>query len=191
MLAKGHNFERVNLVVILGIDSMLNFADFRSNEKTYQLVEQVAGRAGRYSDDSQVVIQTLNTDHPVFTYIQEHSFSEFYESELGFRELCQCPPFTKIAIIYFSSRFRDSLVPTINNVAHKLTKLINGNFPDVMLSGPTPMGIEKKANQFTWAIMLKSSNLNHLHTLVQTFETNYKTVSNVSYKVDIDPIHLL
>lgn len=191
MLAKGHNFERVNLVVILGIDSMLNFADFRSNEKTYQLVEQVSGRAGRYSDDSAVVIQTLNTDHPVFSYIEAHSFSAFYESELGFRELCQCPPFTKIAIIYFSSRFRDNLIPTVNNVAQKLTKLIVGHFPEVSLAGPTPMGIEKKANQFTWAIMLKSNNLNHLHTLVQTFETNYKTVSNVSYKVDIDPIHLL
>lgn len=191
MLAKGHNFKRVNLVVILGIDSMLNFADFRSTEKTYQLVEQVAGRAGRYSDDSQVIIQTLNPDHNIFELIQSHSFNGFYQDELTLRELCQCPPFTKIAMVYFSSRFRERLIQTISGVANNLNKIILSNFESVRLLGPTPLGIEKKANQFSWAIMLKSDKINELHAVITTFENNYKPVSNVSYKVDIDPIHIL
>lgn len=191
MLAKGHNFKRVNLVVILGIDSMLNFADFRSNEKTYQLVEQVAGRAGRYAKDSQVIIQTMNPDHNVFELIARHSFDQFYKDELELRHLCQCPPFTKIVMIYFSSRFRDRLIPTITGVANQLQRIIATHYQSVRLMGPTPMGIEKKANQFTWAIMLKSDQVNELHSVVSTFETNYKTVSNVSYKVDVDPVHIL
>ena len=191
MLAKGHNFKRVNLVVILGIDSMLNFADFRSNEKTYQLVEQVAGRAGRYANESQVIIQTKNPDHRVFELISQHSFDEFYKDELQLRHLCQCPPFTKIAMIYFSSRFRDRLIPLITGVGAQLQKVIINHYPSVRLLGPTPMGIEKKANQYTWAIMLKSDQVNELHSVISTFESNYKTVSNVSYKVDIDPVHIL
>ena len=191
MLAKGHNFKKVNLVVILGIDSMLNFADFRSNEKTYQLVEQVAGRAGRYADKSSVIIQTMNPDHQVFELIKKHAFSEFYKDELTLREICLCPPFSKIIMLYFSSRFRERLVKTINEVAGSLNKVIVSNYSGVRLLGPTPLSIEKKANQFSWAIMLKSNNLNELHSVIRTFEENYKTISGVSYKIDVDPIHLL
>ena len=191
MLAKGHNFKKVNLVVILGIDTMLNYADFRSSEKTYQMIEQVAGRAGRYSDNSQVLIQTLNPDHKIFELTQKHAFNQFYDEELELRKLCQCPPFTKLAMIYFSSRFRDRLIDTIQIVSQKLNKIIQQDLKDVRLLGPTPLGIEKKAHQFTWAIMLKSENLNQLHQLLTTFETNYETVSNVSYKIDVDPIYIL
>ncbi len=191
MLAKGHNFKRVNLVVILGIDSMLNYADFRSSEKTFQLVEQVAGRAGRYADDSSVIIQTLNPNHNIFRLIQEHSFDGFYKEELPLRELCHCPPFSKVAMLFFSSRFRDKLIGNITEVANQLNKVINSNFDTVRLMGPTPMSIEKKANQFTWAIMLKSSNLNELHGLINTFETNYQEVSGISFKIDIDPMQIL
>lgn len=191
MLAKGHNFKRVNLVVILGIDSMLNYADFRSSEKTYQLIEQVAGRAGRYSQDSKVIIQTMNPNHSVFKYISAHSFDGFYKEETPLRELCFCPPFSKIAMLYFSSRFRDRLISEVTKVAGDLNHLIKTHFQKVKLLGPTPMSIEKKANQFTWAIMLKTDDVQSLHQLLATFDHNYQSASNMSYKVDVDPIHLL
>jgi primosomal protein N' (replication factor Y) len=191
MLAKGHNFKRVNLVVILGIDSMLNYADFRSSEKTFQLVEQVAGRAGRYADNSSVIIQTLNPDHQIFKFIQEHSFDGFYKEELPLRELCYCPPYAKMTMMFFSSRFRDKLITSISQVANQLNKVIESNYKSVRLMGPTPMGIEKKANQFTWAIMLKSDNINELHGVIKTFQDNYKDISGVSYKVDVDPMQIL
>jgi primosomal protein N' (replication factor Y) len=191
MLAKGHNFERVNLVVILGIDSMLNFSDFRSTERTYQLAEQVAGRAGRYSKESKVVIQTMNPEHNIFKFIKEHSFNGFYEEEMSLRELCYCPPFSKIVMIYFSSRFRDKVIEVINSVAKSLMKVSFENFQDVRILGPTPLSIEKKANQYSWAIMLKSNDINQMHNLIRTFETNYKTVTGVTYKVDVDPQHVL
>ncbi len=191
MLAKGHNFERVNLVVMLGLDSMLSFSDFRSTERAYQLASQVAGRAGRYSKESKVVIQSMNPEHPVFEIIATHSFTKFYDDEVALRELCYCPPFSRIVMLYFSSRFREKLISTINSVAKGLQTAAFKSFQDVRVLGPAPMSIEKKANQFTWAIMLKTEDINQLHNLISTFEKNYQPVSSISYKIDVDPQQVL
>lgn len=190
MLAKGHNFEKVNLVVMLGVDSMLNFSDFRSTERMYQLAKQVAGRAGRYHPDSEVLVQTMTPEHNVFQFIRENSFDGFYKDELTLRQICFCPPYSKMAMLYFSSRFRDRVVKTISEVATNLNKVIASDFSQVRLMGPSPLTIEKKANQFTWAIMLKTDEVNQLHNLLTTFEDNYKSVSNVSYKIDVDPVQI-
>ena len=85
MLAKGHNFKRVNTVLILGIDGQLNFPDFRTLERAYQLLVQIAGRAGRFSSNAKVLIQTLSSETPLFDYIRTHSFDGFYKSEIDFR----------------------------------------------------------------------------------------------------------
>lgn len=191
MLAKGHNFKRVNLVVVLGIDSMLNYADFRSQERTYQLLEQVAGRAGRYEGNSKVLVQTMNTHHSVFQMIKAHSFEGFFKEELILRELCFCPPYSKIAMIFFSSRFRERLVKSISQVAQQLIKTCEQHFDQLKVLGPTPLSIEKKANQFTWGIMVKSKDASQLHQLLATFEDNYKSEPNITYKIDVDPAHTL
>lgn len=190
MLAKGHNFEKVNLVIMLGVDSMLNFSDFRSTERMYQLAKQVAGRAGRYHPDSEVLVQTMTPEHNVFKFIRENSFDGFYKDEMMLREICFCPPYSKMVMLYFSSRFREKVVKVISEVAANLNKVIASDFGEVRLMGPSPLTIEKKANQFTWAIMLKTEKVNQLHNLLGTFEDNYKTVSGVSYKIDVDPVQI-
>ena len=101
MLSKGHNFEKVNLVVVLGIDSQLNFPDFRAMERTYQLLVQVAGRAGRYSKDSKVIIQTMNEESDLFRYVDDPASDEFFESELAVRGITNFPPVSKTAALFF------------------------------------------------------------------------------------------
>jgi primosomal protein N' (replication factor Y) len=188
MLSKGHNFEKVKLVLILGIDSQLNFPDFRSSERVYQTLTQVAGRAGRYSQDGKVLIQTLNPENRLFSIVKNHDFEEFYKDELKIRELCECPPFKRLAMVHFSSRFQDKLIPHVSDqVGPMFRSLIAGHFPEVTLLGPRPAHIEKKSNQFTWSLLLKSKDLAQLHNLLKTFEMNYKSLSSVSYKIDIDP----
>ncbi len=188
MLSKGHNFEKVKLVLILGIDSQLNFPDFRSSERVYQTLTQVAGRAGRYSQDGKVLIQTLNPESHLFSIVKNHDFDEFYKQELEIRKLCECPPYKRLAMVHFSSRFQDRLIPHVSEqVGPMLRGLIAQHFPEVSLLGPRPAPIEKKANQFTWSILLKSQDLAQLHNLLKTFEINYKSLSSVSYKIDIDP----
>ncbi len=188
MLSKGHNFEKVKLVLILGIDSQLNFPDFRSSERVYQTLTQVSGRAGRYSKDGKVVIQTLNPENRIFQIVKNHDFDQFYQDELKIRELCECPPFKRLAMLHFTSRFQDRLIPHVNDhVGPMLRNLIGTHFPEVTILGPRPAHIEKKSNQFTWSILLKSKDLAQLHNLLKTFENNYKFLSSVSYKIDIDP----
>lgn len=188
MLSKGHNFEKVKLVLILGIDSQLNFPDFRSSERVYQTLTQVSGRAGRYSKDGKVVIQTLNPENRIFQIVKNHDFDQFYQDELKIRELCECPPYKRLAMVHFTSRFQDRLIPHVNDhVGPMLRNLIGTHFPEVTILGPRPAHIEKKSNQFTWSILLKSKDLPQLHNLLKTFENNYKSLSSVSYKIDIDP----
>jgi primosomal protein N' (replication factor Y) len=192
MLSKGHNFERVKLVLILGIDSQLNFPDFRSTERVYQTLTQVAGRSGRYSQDGKVLIQTLNPESNLFNIVKNHDFNQFYEDELRIRELCDCPPFKRLAMIHFSSRFQDKLIGHVTeNVGVMIRSLIAQHFPEVSILGPRPAFIEKKSNQFTWSILLKSKDVGQLHNLLKSFEVNYKSMSSVSYKIDIDPYTLV
>jgi primosomal protein N' (replication factor Y) len=192
MLSKGHNFEKVKLVLILGIDSQLNFPDFRSSERVYQTLTQVSGRAGRFSQDGRVLIQTLNPENKLFDIVRRHDFDEFYKEELKIRELCDCPPFKRLAMIHFSSRFQDKLIPHVSDqVGPMIRSLIASNFQEVTVLGPRPANIEKKSNQFTWSILLKSKDLVQLHNLLKSFEINYKTLSSVSYKIDIDPYTMM
>jgi primosomal protein N' (replication factor Y) len=191
MLAKGHNFKKVNLVVILGVDSQISSPDFRASERLYQLVNQVSGRAGRYSDHGEVIIQTMSPSHNVFNHMSKHDFDEFYQGELSLRELCDCPPFTKLGMIYFSSRFRDRAIQVSAEVAEKLKTTFMNDQYQLKIMGPVALTIEKKSGQYSWAIMLKSQNPQELHTAISTFESNYRPISNVSYKIDIDPYQIL
>lgn len=192
MLSKGHNFEKVKLVLILGIDSQLNFPDFRSSERVYQTLTQVSGRAGRYSQDGKVLIQTLNPENSLFQIVKNHDFHQFYQDELKIRELCDCPPFKRLAMVHFSSRFQDKLILHVNeHVGSMMKGMVAQHFPEVSILGPRPAHIEKKSNQFTWSILLKSKDLAQLHNLLKSFEMNYKSMSGISYKIDIDPYTLL
>jgi primosomal protein N' (replication factor Y) len=190
MLSKGHNFERVNLVVVLGVDSIMNFPDFRAIEKAYQLITQINGRAGRYSPDAKVLVQTLSPENKLFDYIQKHSFCEFYQEELVIRDISKFPPFSKMAVIYFNSRFQERLINNIVSVADALKNVVEKNSLDVQILGPSPAMIEKRANQYCWYIALRATKVNDLHNIVNFFRNSYNKVSSISYKIDIDPYQI-
>jgi primosomal protein N' (replication factor Y) len=191
MLSKGHNFERVNTVLILGIDQQMNYADFRSNERAYQLVTQVAGRAGRYDKNSKVLIQTMNPEHSLFKIIAQNELNLFYEQELPLREICACPPFARLANITISSRFQDRVIQESLKIAEVLRSLSLKQFSSVKTLGPTPCAVEKKANQYSWSILLKTDSANDLHNLLATMENNLTMTTGVSLKVDIDPYQVI
>ncbi len=192
MLSKGHNFEKVKLVLILGIDSQLNFPDFRATERVYQTLTQVSGRAGRYSQDGKVVIQTLNPENELFRIVKEHGFDEFYQDEVKIREMGSVPPFNRLVMIHFTGRFQDKLITHVTEQVGPLARnLIRSHFPEVAVLGPRPATIERKSNQFTWSLLLKSKDLTQLHNFLKSFEMNYKSLSSVTYKIDVDPYTLM
>ncbi|MBL6988915.1 MAG: primosomal protein N' [Bacteriovoracaceae bacterium] len=190
MLSKGHNFKKVNLVLILGIDSGLNFPDFRSVERVYQQLTQVSGRSGRFGKKSSVLIHTLSKDNKIFEYVFNHSFDGFYKDELDIRKLCSCPPFTKIVMIYFTSKFQKRATMAADDAATLMKQYAKKYFKSVDILESRPSFIEKKVNKFTWSVMARSENLNELHNVINTFRQNYKPDYSVSIKIDIDPYHI-
>lgn len=191
MLSKGHNFKRVNTVLILGIDSMLNFPDFRSMEKTYQMLVQILGRSGRFSKEAKVIIQTLLPDNPLFDYVKEHSFSGFYEFELAPREIGAFPPYSKMAAIHASSRHRDKLVSGLSFEVRRLNDYCQKKGLEVQIFGPTPAMIERRANLFTWSLALSSKNVGHLHQVLHIFRNFNQLDPSFSIKIDVDPYTII
>jgi len=190
MISKGHNFKNVNLVLILGTDSQLNYADFRSQEKVYQQITQVAGRAGRFGPNSKVLVQTLNPETGLFEHIKQHHFSEFYDDELRAREACFCSPYSRMVMVYLSSRFLDRLIQVCEEMGEALKNISHMHFSNVRVLGPRPANIEKRVNQFTWCFLLKSEDINQIHNLLDNVENNFKLPSGVKMKVDVDPLNL-
>ncbi|MDD4974251.1 MAG: primosomal protein N' [Bacteriovorax sp.] len=189
MLSKGHNFKNVNLVLILGIDSQLNFPDFRSNERVYQTLTQVSGRAGRFGKDAEVLVHTLAPENKIFSYLKNHTFEEFYQDEIPMREMCSSPPMKKLILIYFNSKSQEMVIKESSNQANSLRALAAKHFEQVEILGPRPSMIEKKVNKFTWSLMIRSSDLNQLHNLIKTFSKNYRPPHTISLKIDVDPYY--
>ncbi len=190
MLSKGHNFKKVNLVVVMGVDAQLNFPDFRATERAYQLITQVCGRPGRFGEKSEVIIQTMNQGNPVFKMIQEHGFDDFYQSEIPLRKICDCPPFAKIAMIYLTGKNSSMVKESANSLASLIEVLTSKHFSQVSLLGPRPALIEKRVNKYTWSLMLKSEDVNQLHNILRTIKKNMKLGGQISMKIDIDPYQL-
>jgi primosomal protein N' (replication factor Y) len=190
MLSKGHDFKNVNLVVILGIDSQLNFPDFRSNEKAFQLITQVSGRPGRHSTQGRVLIETLSPENNIFSLVKNYAWKEFFESELIIREALELPPNGRLVALYFSSRFLEHARSASLKAREILDYSIGKKFTDLQAQGPRPAIIEKRANKFTWVLLLKSSNINGLHGALSALERNFKAHHSVSLKIDVDPQNL-
>ncbi len=186
MLAKGHNFSKVNLVVVLGIDGQLNFPDFRSFERAFQLLTQISGRAGRFAEGSEVVVQTACPEHRLFKWVQKASFENYYNDEIRVRKLCECPPFGHLAMLYFSSKKQEHATQAAER-AQTCGQNLCTHFPGVQVLGPRPAIIEKRANLFTWVVMLKAGERSGLHKFLHSLGQTLTPARGVSAKIDIDP----
>lgn len=187
MLSKGHNFENVNLVLVLGIDAQLNFPDFRSNEKVFQLLTQVAGRPGRSNQQGHVLVETLSPENRIFERVKNYQWREFYQDELEVRNLLGYPPYARMCVIYFSSRFRERALEAANWSRNLFDILKEKGLDSLEVLGPRPLFIEKRANKFTWNILMKTNNISELHRSVTTFQANASFHQSVSIKIDVDP----
>lgn len=188
MLSKGHDFPGVNFVVLLGVDSQLNFPDFRSNEKVFQLVTQTAGRPGRSEKRGEVVIETLAPENRIFEFIKNYDHEGFYKEELLIRDQLDFPPYSRMVAFYMSSSKQNVVIEQSNLIQQMIKNFQDKRFNEVELLGPRPAVIEKRANKFTWTLLLKSNNVGQLHSLVENFQKYYKSPHNLSLKIDIDPM---
>ncbi len=150
MVVKGLDFEHVNLVGILDADSILHFADFRVNEKAFQLMEQVSGRAGRKDNLGKVIIQVSETANPVLQLVRSHDYRELYEMEIKARKQFFYPPFSRIIQLTFKHRE--------NHIAEEAAQLVvqglKKNFGQY-ITGPAQPMVHRIRNKYLWDVLLK------------------------------------
>lgn len=150
MVVKGLDFDKVSLVGILDADGLLSFTDFRVNERAFQLMEQVAGRAGRKEGNSQVLVQAINTKHPVIEWVKNHDYVSMYRHELENRKQFNYPPFSRLLRLTLKHRDVDKLQHAAGKLAQLLSVGLNGN-----ILGPAFSVIPRIRNQYHMEIMLK------------------------------------
>jgi len=150
MVVKGLDFEHVNLVGVVDADGILSFTDFRVNERAFQLMEQVSGRAGRKDGKGTVLIQVSNLQHPVLHFVQAHDYQKLYHFELESRQAYHYPPFYRMIIITFKHKEK-----YIAEEAANLMMLgLKTNFAPY-INGPSQPVVDRIRNQYLWEIMLK------------------------------------
>ncbi|MBX3254219.1 MAG: primosomal protein N' [Chitinophagaceae bacterium] len=150
MVVKGLDFEHVNLVGILDADSILSFADFRVNERAFQLMEQVSGRAGRKDGDGNVLIQVANTRHPVLYFVQQHDYASLFKYEIEAREKFFYPPFSRIILL----TFRHKLKEVVTEAAGYFAAVLQKSFGKYIV-GPAEPVVNRIRNQYLMEILIK------------------------------------
>ncbi|HYC27476.1 MAG TPA: primosomal protein N', partial [Chitinophagaceae bacterium] len=143
MVVKGLDFENVDLVGILDADSLLHFADFRVNERAFQLMEQVSGRAGRKDKQGRVMIQVANTKHPVLQFVQQHNYKALFDFEINGRQRFYYPPFTRLIMVLFRHKIKETVQEAANFFGAQLEK----EFANYLV-GPAEPVIGRVRNQY-------------------------------------------
>jgi primosomal protein N' (replication factor Y) len=191
ILAKGLHFPNVTLVGIISADSSLQIPDFRANERTYQLICQVAGRAGRSSKGGRVLIQTFLPNQPAIKFAIQNDFKGFVKEELKHRRLCLLPPFGRLAIVRMKDTNFDRLTTASQTIAEQLTNLIGSLGLDIKLTGPMPSTISRIQRFYRMQIILQTANPANLAPLFGSFRRLKLPNSSVQVQIDVDPVNLL
>ena len=150
MVVKGLDFDKVSLVGILDADGLLAFADFRVNERAFQLMEQVSGRAGRKKEQGKVIIQTTNPKHPLLLLVQQHNYKQFYALEIEKRKEFFYPPFSRVVLL--TLKHKDKNIVTA--AAEKLSTLLKQDLKDYVV-GPAAPVVNRIRNQYLMEILIK------------------------------------
>jgi len=215
MLAKGHNFPGVDLVGVIFADLSLEMPEFTAPERTFQLLAQVAGRAGRGRDNAagEVIVQTLQPDHYSILTATAHDYKTFYEQEIQNRSELTFPPFSYLANLRASGPDQEqvrgfllqakelgqrlsgaggmtlsSQSPDSAAAGAELNDEPNFSLPPIALLGPVPAAVVKIKNHYRWSLLLKARNRRELHNFIRRWRKLLPTPATLKWRLDIDPL---
>ncbi len=198
MIAKGLNFPNLKLVGIVLADTSLHLPDFRAAEKTFSLITQVSGRAGRYFPDGVVYVQTYNPGAESILYACQNKTNEFYSSEIMQRKMLDFPPFSRFVRLVFRCPVLEDARQTAKNAKEILENKLaeyKKKYPeqsdDVEIMGESECPLGKVSANYRYQIMLKSKNIGILQKLAGHLLYDFSKPQNVYIEVDIDPVNLL
>jgi primosomal protein N' (replication factor Y) len=197
MVAKGHHYPNITLVGILCADLSLNFPDFRAGERTFQLLAQVAGRAGRGTTRGRVILQTFNPDHFSIVTARDQDFAAFYRREIGFRKDLGYPPYARLTQILITGKNKDRTARYAKDLGKLARKAQSENrlfSKNVQVLGPVSAPLARIKQQYRWQILLKGKTVEALHGLVTTLSAKMESKlprRDVRVVFDIDPVNML
>ncbi|WP_027414535.1 primosomal protein N' [Aneurinibacillus terranovensis] len=191
MIAKGLDFPNVTLVGVLAADSMLNLPDFRASERTFQLLTQVGGRAGRHEKKGEVVIQTYSADHFSIRYASKHDYHGFFHEEINQRYVKGYPPFSRLILFTFAHENVALIIKSAEAFAKKLREILP---PGAFLLGPVASPIARIKDRYRFQCMVKYNHdpsvVSRIHSLVRKYEEERKK-SGMLLTVDVDPYMMM
>jgi primosomal protein N' (replication factor Y) (superfamily II helicase) len=197
MVAKGHDFPKITLVGILCADLSLSFPDFRSGARTFQLLAQVAGRAGRGQRPGRVILQTYNPDHFSITAARAQDFKSFYDREIAFRQSLGYPPFTRFVQLRISGKASQKVqaqAQILGTHCRRLSAAKKAPGQAVEVLGPIESPMTRIAGRYRRQILLKSSSTAVLHGLVRSLQVECAHLfsrGDVRVAVDVDPVFMM
>ncbi|RWX51589.1 replication restart DNA helicase PriA [Candidatus Electrothrix marina] len=190
MVAKGLHFPAMTLVGIIWADSGLGIPDYKAAERSYQLLAQVSGRAGRGEHSGRVIVQTHQPQHYVIEFARSHAYKKLYKQEIEFRDALSYPPFGRLINIRFSGEKEENVAITARQTAVFLRNL-KEKAVDIMGPVPAPLSMIKK--RFRWQLLLKSREPERLHRLCDLVMTEKKQIcrTGVRMSIDVDPENMM
>ena len=188
MIAKGLHFPNVTLVGIINADLALHMPDFRAGERTFQLLTQVAGRAGRGETPGEVFVQTYTPFSPSIQFARHHDFAGYFQQELEFRERCDFPPFKHAVLITVRSPHEARAKLSAETMVRRLRETLGAEF---ILGESTPAPLEKLQGQFRFHILMRGEAIVRLSRLIRETLDKLPLPEDVLASVDVDPYQLL
>jgi primosomal protein N' (replication factor Y) len=189
MIAKGLHFPNVTLVGIIYADSALHQPDFRAGERTFQLLTQVAGRAGRGDVEGEVFVQAFTPFHPAIQFARRHDFVGFYEQEIEFREQLKYPPASRVALLTLKGRNEEKVKFSADHLKRELEKKLT-SLKDLVIAGPAPAPLLRAENFYRYQIMLRTRAMSALSRELAIIVQSLVLPDDVTLAVDIDPVSL-
>lgn len=191
MISKGHNFNSVSLVGIVDADLSLHYADFRSTDRTYNLLTQVSGRAGRTDLDGEVVLQTYMPRHFAYGCVSTNNYEKFYEKEINLRKVTKFPPFSKIVRVLASSESEDDVKNFIQQFYMKVVDIKNEDCKKFIYLGAMKSPVKRAKKQFRYQILMRLENEFADEIISKLFEINKELTNKfVTSFVELDPQNL-
>ncbi len=193
MIAKGHHFPNVTLVGVVWADGGMSMPDFRAAEKTFQLLTQVTGRAGRGDEPGEVIIQTMRPNHYAIVYARQHEYGKMFTHEMRLRKHPVFPPYVRLTVLRVGGRVEAEVQETTLTIARFCRKTAEKEKYRIEVLGPAPSPLDKIKDKYRWQVLLKGVDTDELHAVCTALRGERKTLMkhDCELVVDVDPENMM